>query len=754
MRADTIINTVLLSDFPPADFTTSEAARIPWRQVAAAITDLLAVVDAAGHTVFFNAPLEQALGRPLRPDIGVDEHPAMYGLFRIDGSPYPPEELPVARALRQGVIVSDVEVLFCKPDGSQLITRWNAAPLRNDAGEIVGAVGTGRDVTEQTLSRQWLQASERRALLLAELGTHFAASLDLREVLRRVARSTAGGLSDWCLIDLVDDHDPTRLRMMAVYHPDLEQLQQMQRLRRRYALSTVAGLAGQVLTNREPLWIHRVTPDLVEAVTTPAEAAMSALMQPTALMLLPLIGQGQVLGLLTLAVSRPARQEGFSEDEYALAQEVAGRAALAIQNAQLYDRARRQVARLTALSAVALALSGSLVLEESTPAALAALLAASRTEMAALYVRDSATGDLRPVAALGFAAGAPSPPAALSAGADALARRVFATRRPVYSGDGVTRLTRAARAMLLEWGARGFVSLPILSRGEAIGSLVLLDRGHRRFSPADVAFLESAAGQIALSIENARLYQHTRDLLQEVEHSNQLKDEFISIASHELRTPLTAVRGYSEMLLRRIRTQPDRSADLKALETIYLQVDRMNRLIGDLLDVSRITGGHLALRPQRIDLVALVRHMVEQQQPLTAQHTFDFSAAPGVIMGLVDGGRLEQVILNLLNNAVKYSPHGGRIRVTLTAEGAPDAGRIRISVRDQGIGVPPESLPYLFSRFYRADNARQARSSGLGIGLYISEQIVRAHSGDIHVTSAPGEGSTFTIELPWRVTPG
>jgi signal transduction histidine kinase len=509
----------------------------------------------------------------------------------------------------------------------------------------------------------------------------------------------------------------------------------------------------QVLSSREPLWVHRVTPDLIEAVTSPAEAAMSALMQPTALMLLPLIGQGQVLGLLTLVVSRPARQEGFSEDEYALAQEVASRAALAIENAQLYDRARRQVARLTALSAVALALSGSLVLEESSPAALAALLAASRTEMAALYVLDPASGALRAVAALGFAEGEPSPPPALSDGADALARRVLTTRRPVYSGDGMTRLTPTARAALLAWGARGFVSLPIISRGEPIGSLVLLDRGHRRFSPADLAFLESAAGQIALSIENARLYQHTRDLLQEVEYSNQLKDEFISIASHELRTPLTAVRGYSEMLLRRVRTQPDREADLKALETIYLQVDRMNRLIGDLLDVTRITGGHLAHRPQRVDLVALVRHMVEQQQPLTTQHTFHFRADPPVIVGLVDGGRLEQVILNLLNNAVKYSPQGGPVAVALAAEGAPDAGRVRISVRDQGIGVAAESLPHLFTRFYRAENARQVRSTGLGIGLYVSHQIVRAHGGDIRVDSAPGAGSTFTVELPWRVTP-
>jgi signal transduction histidine kinase len=741
-----------MPDLTPLDYTTSEAARIPWRQVAAAFPDMLVVVDADGHSIFFNSSLEEALARPLRPDIALEEHPSAYGLYRPDGLLYPADGLPVSRALREGIMLSDVEVVLRQPDGAQLITRWSAAPLRNEAGEIIGAVGTGRDVTEQTRSRHWLQASERRALLLAELGTHFSASLDLREVLRRVARSTASGLSDWCLIDLVDDNDATRLRLMAVYHEDLEQLQQMQRLRRRYALSTQAGLAGQVLASREPLWLHQVTPDLIEALATPAEAAMSVLMQPTALLLLPLIGQERVLGLLTIAVSRPARPAGFSEDEYALAQEVASRAALAIENAQLYDRARRQVARLTALSATALALSSSLVLEESGPPALSALLAASRTDMAALYVLDAAADALRPVAAIGFPGEDPAPPPGLSEGDESPARRVLTTRRPIYSGDGVTRLSRAERAALAEWGARSFVSLPIISRSEVIGSLLLLGRAHRRFSAAELAFLESAASQIALSIENARLYQHTRALLEEVERSNQLKDEFISIASHELRTPLTAVRGYSEMLLRRVRTQPDREADVRALETIYLQVDRMNRLIGDLLDASRITSGHLDLRPQRIDLVALVRHTVEQQQPLTTQHAFHFSAAPPVIMALVDGGRLEQVILNLLNNAVKYSPHGGPVEVSVSGEGAPDAGQVRITVRDHGIGVPPESVPYLFTRFYRAENARQARSSGLGIGLYVSHQIVRAHGGDIRVASPPGAGSTFTLELPWRVT--
>jgi signal transduction histidine kinase len=405
------------------------------------------------------------------------------------------------------------------------------------------------------------------------------------------------------------------------------------------------------------------------------------------------------------------------------------------------------VARLVALREVALALSGSLVLSESGPPALAALLRASRTHLAALYVREAAGDQLVCIASVGFDPEGPGPPPVVSMAEDSLARRAIQIGGPHYSGDG-TEVPAASQARMVPLGVQSFVSLPIIGQGQVIGSLILLARAPRRFSRADITFLESAANQIALSVENGRLYQHTRALLAEVEHSNQLKDEFISIASHELRTPLTAVRGYAEMMLRRLRKQPDREADLKSLATIYVQVDRMNRLIADLLDVSRMTGDRLELRPQRLDLGTLVRHVLEQQQPLAPQHPFTASMDPPAIVGLWDGPRLEQVLLNLLNNAVKYTPQGGPVAITL--RGDSERGRVTVTVRDEGIGIPPESLTQLFTRFYRAPNARLGRGGGLGIGLYVSHQIVRAHGGDIVVESLPGVGTTFTIQLPWR----
>jgi signal transduction histidine kinase len=173
----------------------------------------------------------------------------------------------------------------------------------------------------------------------------------------------------------------------------------------------------------------------------------------------------------------------------------------------------------------------------------------------------------------------------------------------------------------------------------------------------------------------------------------------------------------------------------------------MNRLISDLLDVSRMTDQQLELRLQRIDLVTLVRHVVEQQQPLAPQHPFTVQLPATPLVGWWDGGRLEQVLLNLLNNAVKYTPQGGPITVTVRGDAA--QGCVIVAVRDTGIGIPPDSLSHLFTRFYRAPNARQIRSTGLGIGLYVSQQIVRAHGGEITVESTPGTGTTLSIRLPW-----
>jgi signal transduction histidine kinase len=213
--------------------------------------------------------------------------------------------------------------------------------------------------------------------------------------------------------------------------------------------------------------------------------------------------------------------------------------------------------------------------------------------------------------------------------------------------------------------------------------------------------------------------------------------QFIAMAAHELRTPVTSILGFSQLLQRR---EPEN----RHVATIARQAASLDRLINDLIDSSRVEGGGLELRRERVDLVELARDIVEQIQPLSEEHPIRLKAPPNPVEGHWDRERLGQVIQNLLVNAVKYSPGGGEIVVSVDAQG--DNARLR--VQDRGVGVSPGVLPRLFDAFYRVERtARMVR--GLGLGLHISRSLVEAHGGQIAAESAgPGEGSTFTITVP------
>jgi PAS domain S-box-containing protein len=217
-----------------------------------------------------------------------------------------------------------------------------------------------------------------------------------------------------------------------------------------------------------------------------------------------------------------------------------------------------------------------------------------------------------------------------------------------------------------------------------------------------------------------------------------LQRDFLAMVTHDLRSPLTAIKGQSQLLKRRSR---DNAQVQNALESVLDQVGRMQTLIDDLADVVRLESGEFHLRMEPFDLVDLVHEEISVLQKQTDRHTFYVEAPGGSVAGCWDRQRLGQVLQNLLTNAVKYSPDGGAIVVQLKA----DEDRVRIAVSDRGVGIPPEHLPQLFQRFYRAE---ATGAGGLGLGLYITKMLVEAHGGTVTASSSPGEGSTFTVSLP------
>ena len=245
--------------------------------------------------------------------------------------------------------------------------------------------------------------------------------------------------------------------------------------------------------------------------------------------------------------------------------------------------------------------------------------------------------------------------------------------------------------------------------------------------------------------ERARLAQAQA----EAEASLRARDETLATISHDLRTPLTSIRGLAQLLRRRLERGAAMSAEeiSDRLGRIEEQTVLMARMIDDLLDVARIEAGRpLDLRREACDLVGLVQKSAADVQRTTEQHRLHVSAQEGPIVGLVDSARLERVVLNLLTNAVKYSPDGGEIELTVRPEDG--SGRWAVlEVRDGGIGIPPEDLPRIFERFYRASNVGD-QLRGTGLGLAGARQIVEQHGGEISVSSEPGAGTTFTVRLP------
>lgn len=235
----------------------------------------------------------------------------------------------------------------------------------------------------------------------------------------------------------------------------------------------------------------------------------------------------------------------------------------------------------------------------------------------------------------------------------------------------------------------------------------------------------------------------------ELRDAVRLREEFLSVASHELRTPLTPLKGFAALTLQRLEKSgdfPQREWLLKALRSMSRQTERLARLVDDLLDTSRIQSGRFELERQQVDLVPVVREVLERFE-LRGESTlrFDFQAPEGSVEGVWDAPRLDQVLTNLLSNAVRYSPQGGTVRIALAVE----PGSVELHVADEGIGIPPESVQSLFRPFARASNATSRHFGGLGLGLFICREIVERHGGRIWVES-PGaqQGSCFHVHLP------
>jgi PAS domain S-box-containing protein len=634
------------------------------------------------------------------------------------------------------------------------------------AGRFVHTRCFTRDVTgarQMTADREALlaraetaraeaEAAERRAAFLSDASALLGSSLGYEATLTQLTQLAVPSVADWCTVDVLEP-DGT-VRRLALAHADPAKADIA-----RAAAAYPSDPDGRhprtrVLRTGRPILVPEVTDAGLVDVAGSAEhlAGLRALAYRSA-MIVPLVARGQTLGALTLATADSGRRYGVAD--LRLAEELARRAGLAIDNARLYERERAAraaadcAAERAAFLAEASALLNSTLDDADALEAVARLAVARLADVCVIDVIES-DGALRRTGA-----------SRLSGDGAAVADELLArTAMPDDPGHPLCRVFQTGRALLVSdagtpgtsagpgphdgvvraLGVRSYLLVPFTARGHALGVIGLASQQPDRYGAEELALVESLARRTALAVENARLYR-------EAQEANRLKDEFLAAVSHELRTPLAAMMNWIHVL-RQGKLAPERVT--RALDVLKRSGEAQAKLIDDILDVSRAVTGRLRLEVRPVDLLRVVAEALESARPAAEAKQIALEPALDRGVGLVagDAQRLQQVVWNLLANAVKFTPAGGRITVRLQRVG----DEAHVVVDDTGVGIAPGFLPYVFERFRQATRGA-GRQGGLGLGLAIVKHLVEAHGGRVLATSdGPGHGARFTIALP--VLPG
>lgn len=607
-----------------------------------------------------------------------------------------------------------------------------------EGGQVVGTVTVIDDVTERVASEQDLrrllaqeqaaraaaEVARGRLSFLAEASALLAGSLDYEDTLVQVAHLMLPALADYCLIDLVT---PGRAaQRVALAHADPAKDALLHELEQRYPRNEASRPGLVAIQTGKPQIIGDIARSLsLDRAHDDEHRRLLATLATRAVLAVPLTARGQILGAITLGSAQPDR---YRDEDLALVGDVAQRAAMAIDNARLYQQAQMALqARDHALTFVETERAKLQRLFTQAPAAICILEGPEHHFAFAnpLYRQIVGQPDLigRPIREV--------LPDLEGQGLFELLDRIYATGEPFVDTEIPVRIGRRGDGNSSDTHFLHCAYQPTRdAHGHVDGILV---------HAVDVT------AQVLAQRERASLLARAETARSEAEAAVRMRDLFFSVAAHELKTPLTSLHGNIELIQRRtLRDGALNERDQRAFAVVAAQSRRLRQMIEALLDVTRLEAGQLSLACAPLDLRALAQQVVAEVQPALVQHTIDYRgpAEPLIVSG--DELRLEQVLQNLLQNAVKYSPGGGAVAVRVFQ----DAERACVSVADQGIGIPAEALARLFQRFYRAANVETMHISGMGIGLYVVREIVALHGGTVNVESVQGLGSTFTVCLP------
>lgn len=474
-------------------------------------------------------------------------------------------------------------------------------------------------------------------------------------------------------------------------------------------------------------------------------ASVAAEQRPYALLAAPLIEEGRLRGIL--GVHQCGSPRHWEPEEVVFVRGCAAQAGIALRQRRLLAATREDARRLTVLNHMAEAVIGAPSFGAMCDRTLAAAVEVLGATMGSIHVYDETAAPdrvLRMVSWLGLADDLAATWETLPleqgmVGLAAARRHIMLTSRL----DETPPEAAATLAVTRQAGIEARAAVPMLARGRLLGVLTIAFQTAHDWTATDRILLQTVANQLAAALEAEHL-RGAAAAAAAAREADRLKSELLATVSHELRTPLGAIKGFASAL----RYHGDRLPPDERVESARLideAADRLTELVDNLLDLQRLEAGRLPIIRARLDLATLVAQVLAEMAPHAPRHQLTLDAPPRPLPMRGDARRLRQVVQNLVENAVKYSPAGGPVALSLRGR----RGGVELRVTDLGIGLSPDQLEPIFARFHRLDNSTTRRVGGTGLGLAIVRGLVAAHGGTIHAESAgDGEGATFVVFLP------
>jgi PAS domain S-box-containing protein len=647
--------------------------------------------QAAARTIGFGSPEELA-------GASINEITDRFEMSRPDGTALTREQIPTAAAFA-GQVTDEVLIRFrVRGRSDQRFSRVRAIPIRDRAGRVEQVVNFFREVTDQTREEQ------QHSFLLRAADT-LSSSLDYEKTLSTVANLAVPVLADWCGIDLADGDRPRRV---AIAHVDPSKISLVDELERRFPSDPNAPTGvPQVIRSGKPEQMFDIPRELLVAAATSEEhLRLIDELQLCSYLCVPLSVRGKTIGALTFAMAESGRRHDQRDLE--LAQALADRAALAIDNARLFQEVER--------AGVAANVERDLSEERFR------LLVDNVGDYAMMMLDPSGRVTLWNPGAqqmLGYAS-------------DEIIGQHFSRFYP-KGGERhdlereLARATSEGRSQYQSWHVRKdgsrFMAEVVMkavtgARGELVG-----------FAKVTRDLTERLRAEEDLALEAARRMN--------AEQESRFAEMFIGMLGHDLRNPLNAIMMGASLVKRRP------GGDVKTMDRILSSAERMANMVAQLLDLtrSRLAGG-IPIDPRPADVSAIVSGIVDELRLVHPDRVIEWQSE-GEERGRFDVDRLAQVVSNLVGNALEHGDPSRPISVRLSGE--PD--QVVLFVHSEGPPIPPDLLPVIFDP-YRRSTARDERSKGLGLGLFITEQVVLGHGGTIEVRSSAEEGTTFAVKLP------